>query len=379
MISRSAICTKADLAFASFLFSCFIFLPFPYYLFNGQQTVANFLFGWLMQSLDAIAGYTSSAIRFQSDSRWQYWLAGVLLLLSYMSFLLPGLSGWFQKKGQRFQNYIRRGLYFFLALHLVKYGVDKIFLNQFYTPEPNILFTPYGNLDKDMLYWSTMGLAPGYSVFLGLTEVAAAVLLIFKNTRKFALVLAIGILVNVLAINIAFDIAVKLHAAILLATAVWLFLHLKQNESLRLHSPFGYYLRWFAISLILVETCLPFMANTNDIKYPFAGAYTIAQTKQAKRFKRFFIHKDGYFILQDASDRFIDWQLQIEEDKKRMKLIDYNKKEIWVRVEINNKHELVELFLPVGNDTIQIIPQRIQTVSMPAMQRKIQLTVDVDD
>jgi len=37
---------------------------------------------------------------------------------------------------------------------LLNYGTDKLFLEQFYKPDANILFTPLGFLDSDILFWS---------------------------------------------------------------------------------------------------------------------------------------------------------------------------------------------------------------------------------
>src|SRR5205085_9499653 len=105
---------------------------------------------------------------------------------------------------------------YYLCLQLLKYGVDKIFKNQFYLPEPNTLFTPAGMLDKDILYWSTMGTSYGYNIFLGSLEIAAALFILIKRTRLIGLLLSLGILINVTEVNFGFDISVKLFSLFLL-------------------------------------------------------------------------------------------------------------------------------------------------------------------
>ena len=55
-------------------------------------------------------------------------------------------------------------------MQVAGYGVQKLLMQQFFTPEANTLYTPLGRLDKDILFWTTMGLSRGYNIFLGVVE-----------------------------------------------------------------------------------------------------------------------------------------------------------------------------------------------------------------
>lgn len=104
---------------------------------------------------------------------------------------------------------------YYIALQLLIYGLDKVFGNQFYFPEPNTLYTPLGFLDKDILYWSTIATSKMYLMATGLIETIAALLLIFRRTRYLGGILALAALGHVLIINFGFNISVKLHSLLL--------------------------------------------------------------------------------------------------------------------------------------------------------------------
>jgi hypothetical protein len=69
-----------------------------------------------------------------------------------------------------------------------------------------------------------MGASPGYQVFGGLAEVLGATLLVFRRTVTLGALLLAGVLTNVVALNLFYDVGVKLYSITLLATAVFLVL-----------------------------------------------------------------------------------------------------------------------------------------------------------
>ncbi|WP_199139323.1 hypothetical protein, partial [Pedobacter sp. ASV12] len=98
----------------------------------------------------------------------------------------------------------------------MKYGIDKVLLQQFSTPEANILYTPFGNLDKDILLWSTFGTSKFYNVAIGFVEVFVALLLFFRSTRLVGFYMSLALFLNICIINFGFDISVKTFSLFLL-------------------------------------------------------------------------------------------------------------------------------------------------------------------
>ena len=151
-----------------------------------------------------------------------YLLVFVLAFLSLLAGILLNTIGRWKQYENRILQFFSLLFCYYLILMLMKYGLDKIFKAQFYLPEPNILYTRLGQIDKDFLYWTSMGTSRLYNIITGSVEVLAALLILFKRTRMTGLLLAAASLVQVVAINFGFDISVKLYSLFLLSLSLYL-------------------------------------------------------------------------------------------------------------------------------------------------------------
>ena len=200
-------------------------LPFPLYFFPSP---GELLHPWLQQFNEWSAlhiwgiGIPFTA-RVESDSTGLY-----LHLVHLFFFSLVLASTWIYGirktvPEEKVRYWFQVSASYLLAFFLLKYGLDKVFKAQFYLPEPNTLYTPMGLLSKDILFWSTMGSSYAYSVFMGILEVLPAVLLFSSNTRLLGGIIAFGVLLNVLAINLSFDISVKVLSFYLQLSCAYLY------------------------------------------------------------------------------------------------------------------------------------------------------------
>lgn len=368
----------------SFFVLIILFIPFPYFLSDGQQYLAKNIFLPITKFLATIMGNSISSTIISSDSAAMYWLYVFLFFISLVCcLLLTQLRNW-KNYQERYCQYSRWIMQAFLIFHLLKYGTDKIFLNQFYTPEPNILFTPIGRLDKDILYWSLMGSAPGYSIFLGLAEVSAAVLLLFRKTKRFGLLLSMGILVNVVAVNFFFDISVKLFSMTLLAIVLLLYFWKEnpvENPISKLHPAIRIGTTVFISLLIVIEIVYPLTEAVHKEKELFSGAYEVQQTdtsgtSESSRFKKFFIHKDGYLIFQDKDDNFFDYRLFIDTTQQVFSITDYNKKETLLRYVWNSTDSILSFSFPYDVKAQEIFGKKLRTNNLPALRNTFNWTAD---
>lgn len=194
-----------------------VFIPFSFQYLTIQSEVTKFLFENLISYTAAKMGNILIVNpEISSDSSTLYLLFFILFLIAVITVsILSFFDFWKTYKGSIFKL-IQLVITYYLACVMLKYGFDKIFKSQFYLPEPNTLYTPLGMLDKDILFWSTMGTSYSYNIFMGLMEVIPALMLLYYRTRILGLFILSGILLNVVFINFGFDISVKLYSTFLL-------------------------------------------------------------------------------------------------------------------------------------------------------------------
>jgi len=273
-----------------------------------------------------------------------YFIAALLLFSCVFAVFIPKIS-----KAQ-FQSMVLSLLYWYLSLQLMRYGANKLFKHQFYLPEPNTLFTRVGNLDRDILYWTSMGTSYEYNVFMGIVEILPAVLLLIPRFRFIGLLVSVGVFTNVLAVNIGFDITVKCFSGFLLFLSVIGLLpyknkikclfgyHPEEMESQQLKSAnstgslLKRFISVFGVLFILAETLYPYIqtGNFNDDKDPrpfLHGAYkSVEPITYPKQLAYVFIHRRGYLIFQNASEVQTDYQLQLFPKQHLLMLTDYKQR-----------------------------------------------------
>jgi len=97
-----------------------------------------------------------------------------------------------------------------LAAALFEYGMTKVIPTQFPAPSLTTLVTPVGDLTLSALLWASIGAAQPYEIFTGCIEVLAGVLLLMPRTAALGAAIAVGALLQVLALNLFYDIGLKL-------------------------------------------------------------------------------------------------------------------------------------------------------------------------
>jgi hypothetical protein len=111
---------------------------------------------------------------------------------------------------------------YLLMFPLFVYAAVKIVKIQFPDPEPDALLQMYGDSQSARLLWMFMGHSYVYSAFIGMAELTAGLLLCFRRTTTLGAIIASATLLNVLLLNICFNVGVKLWSFNLLVMAVFL-------------------------------------------------------------------------------------------------------------------------------------------------------------
>jgi hypothetical protein len=111
---------------------------------------------------------------------------------------------------------------FALAAALFEYGMTKVIPTQFPPPSLTTLVTPVGDLTLSALLWASIGASPVYEIFTGIVEVLGGVLLLFPRTVMLGALVSLGALIQVFALNMTYDVGLKLVSFHLIVLAVFL-------------------------------------------------------------------------------------------------------------------------------------------------------------
>jgi hypothetical protein len=113
----------------------------------------------------------------------------------------------------RATEWLRVFLRYPLAFTMVDYGVAKFARVQFGVLPLHQQVTPLGEFSPSALMWAFMFSSYSYRVFAGVAEVVGGALLLWRRTTTLGALIVFAVMSNVLAMNVSYDVSVKLLAA----------------------------------------------------------------------------------------------------------------------------------------------------------------------
>lgn len=111
-----------------------------------------------------------------------------------------------------------------LGFELLTYGFDKVIPVQFGQLTPSLLAAPFGTLSPMGVLWASMAASTGYTIFTGSVEVVAGILLFIPRLTTLGALVTLVSMSNVFALNLFYDVPVKLLSFHLLLLAIFLLL-----------------------------------------------------------------------------------------------------------------------------------------------------------
>ncbi|MFH6604294.1 hypothetical protein ACEZ3G_12450 [Maribacter algicola] len=212
-----------------FILFCLLIFPWPFSKLPGlslltehHSNIFEHLISWFGYDLLGIESKISSAATGSGDKIYDYLLLLLFAIISLIGTLLWHFVGNGPRTYDRLNYILEIILRYFLAYQMIHYGLFKIIPVQFFEPYYYKLLQPYGQGSLMGIYWTMMGVSKGYALFAGLLEFFSGILLIHRKTKLLGCLIAIGVLINVVAINFFYDIPVKLFSLQLLIIAVLL-------------------------------------------------------------------------------------------------------------------------------------------------------------
>ncbi len=113
-------------------------------------------------------------------------------------------------------------LRFCLAGQMIIYGLVKVVPLQMPFPSLTRLLERYGNFSPMGVLWASVGASRPYEIFVGSAELSAGLLLIFPRTSTPGLLLCLVDLIEVFALNMTYDVPVKLFSLQLIVLTCFL-------------------------------------------------------------------------------------------------------------------------------------------------------------
>ena len=194
-----------------------------YFLFLGQALLplpASVTF-WLADTLSRGLFHQSipnTGVTGSGDTAKDWTLA----LLGLLSSLILGVI-WtvIQRRGPsvRQLSALSVGLRAALICWLYNYGLAKFNFGQFGLLAPGQLSHTYSESSPMFLLWTFMASSPGYQLVAGFAEVLPALLLLHRRTVTLGALIAAVTMTNVFALNMLYDVPVKLFSFHLLLAA----------------------------------------------------------------------------------------------------------------------------------------------------------------
>jgi hypothetical protein len=141
---------------------------------------------------------------------------------------LPGAAIWTYAERNRERDYnylyylIRSIVRYRLAIAIIAYGFLKFFPLQAPYPSISNLNTDYGDFNRWKLFSLSLGIVPGYELFLGAVEIVFGLLLLYRKTASISAFLILIFAGNVFVSNIAYDGGEEVYSLYLISFALFI-------------------------------------------------------------------------------------------------------------------------------------------------------------
>lgn len=144
------------------------------------------------------------------------------ILLAFIGCIIWSLLDFTRRNYTHLNYWLCLFVRYYIAMMAFIYGIEKLFAMQMPFPNLHQLATPLGDLLPMRFSWMFVGYSPVYQVFSGLMETVAGVLLLYRRTTTLGIFVATGVFINVMMLNLSYDIPVKIFSMQLVVDCLFL-------------------------------------------------------------------------------------------------------------------------------------------------------------
>jgi len=144
------------------------------------------------------------------DTTYDYVLVLCFLTISVIGALVWSFLNRQRSHYQVLHQWLRLGVILSLAAQMLSYGIDKVIPLQFGSLNFARISEPLGEMTPITLLWNFMAASKPYTITVGVVELVAGLLVLVPRFTTLGALIALSSMANVFALNMCYDVPVKL-------------------------------------------------------------------------------------------------------------------------------------------------------------------------
>ena len=196
-------------------------IPFTYELFSKYiiQLKTSFIlfFGKSILGIETLEKIERTG---SGDTTFDYVTIPAMMAVSFVIGLILFAIKKVRENSAGFYKWALVYARYFVGLTLISYGVAKFLVGQFPGPSLYSVDVLYGEMSPMGLAWRFFGYSDTYKIFMGVSEILAGFLLLFRRTVVLGALVSIAVCTNIVLVNFSFDVPVKLFSSHLLVFSI---------------------------------------------------------------------------------------------------------------------------------------------------------------
>jgi len=191
-------------------------------IFGVYSNLWHSVIPWVGKQMVGINNPITIFTNGSGDTTYDYVLLLTQFILAILASVIWAVLDRKRKSYNQAYYWLRVLVRYYLAGAMMGYGFAKVFHLQMPFPYLSQLVQPFGDKSPMGLAWSFIGYSKGYSAFTGWAEVIGGALLLFRRTTTLGALTVAIVMLNIAAINYAYDVPVKLYSSMLFLMAAFL-------------------------------------------------------------------------------------------------------------------------------------------------------------
>jgi hypothetical protein len=346
--------------------------------------------------------------RFIPDRKFPGWVGfndtrvGLAAVLTFLVLAVLAAATWTMiDKGRKFPShfkYMHTFARYYLAFIMLSYGMMKVFDQQFHL-FPDSMSVTVGHVNPMNVLWICMSISKSYKFFGGLCEIVPAILLMFGRTSTIGALIALGALLNVLMLNVAYEVPLKLFLLNLILFAIFILLPqikrlyrifvLQRTASLfsiqpllSNHKRLRYIVKFLILGLWLfmfLKLNIGYVIEENSPYKQLMGIYPVGQFSRkplktlqpsdSLEWREVAIDDYDLIDIRLTNDSIFEWSMKVDTTKKLLKLTSPQDTAATGLIHFSlvspNTWKFEGIF---KNDSVSFVSKRIGMYAMPLMR-----------